>query len=183
MRENQITAAAKEQENNLPVGMEALSGIIAEVMKPVMQTIGEMLKSNTAALSQLAAAQTIQNDRLEALEKQMRLQTPISSKQVSFLNAAIKARARELLDKRGIEDGKAVTKLGNAIRKAILARYGIGNMREIPKHEYMVAMTQINMWNDALTVRDVTKEARERAGQAAGVDGKNEASCQMDQSS
>ena len=182
MRENQITVAA-EQENNLPVSMEALSGIIAEVMKPVMQAIGEALKSNSAALSQLAAAQTIQNDRLEALEKQMRLQTPISSKQVTYLNEAIRGRARELLDKRGIEDDKAATKLGSAIRKTILIRYGIGNMREIPKHEYMVAMTQINMWNDALTVRDVTKEARERAGQAAGMDDQNENARPMDQSS
>lgn len=48
------------------------------------------------------------------------------------------------------------------IRKAVLARYGIGNLREIPRHEYSVAMSQISLWNDVLAVRDVVKDARER---------------------
>ena len=144
---------------------EMIGQIITELMRPVMQTIGKMLENNTAALEQLSAAQSVQNDRLEALEKQIRLQTPVTSKQVTFLNDAIRQRARVLLDKKGIEDKKAVTKLGNAIRKAVLARYGIGNVREIPKHEYSVAMSQVEMWNDVLIVRDVAKEARERVEQ------------------
>lgn len=146
---------------------EMIGQIITELMRPVMQTIGKMLENNTAALEQLSAAQSVQNDRLEALEKQIRLQTPVTSKQVTFLNDAIRQRARVLLDKKGIEDKKAVTKLGNAIRKAVLARYGIGNVREIPKHEYSVAMSQVEMWNDVLIVRDVAKEARERVEQEA----------------
>ena len=149
------------------VAPEMIGQIITELMRPVMQTIGKMLENNTAALEQLSAAQSVQNDRLEALEKQIRLQTPVTSKQVTFLNDAIRQRARVLLDKKGIEDKKAVTKLGNAIRKAVLARYGIGNVREIPKHEYSVAMSQVEMWNDVLTVRDVAKEAREKVEQEA----------------
>ena len=149
------------------VAPEMIGQIITELMRPVMQTIGKMLENNTAALEQLSAAQSVQNDRLEALEKQIRLQTPVTSKQVTFLNDAIRQRARVLLDKKGIEDKKAVTKLGNAIRKAVLARYGIGNVREIPKHEYSVAMSQVEMWNDVLIVRDVAKEAREMVEQEA----------------
>lgn len=149
------------------VAPEMIGQIITELMRPVMQTIGKMLENNTAALEQLSAAQSVQNDRLEALEKQIRLQTPVTSKQVTFLNDAIRQRARVLLDKKGIEDKKAITKLGNAIRKAVLARYGIGNVREIPKHEYSVAMSQVEMWNDVLIVRDVAKEARERIEQEA----------------
>ena len=136
--------------------------IVAEVIKPVMKTMGKILENNTAALEQLSATQTIQNDRLEALEKQIRLQTPVTSKQVTYLNDTIRYKARELLDKRGIDDKKATTKLGNVIRKAVLSRYGIGNLREVPKHEYDVAMSQIFMWNDALAVRDVVKEAKIR---------------------
>ena len=156
---------------------DALGGIITELMRPIMQTFGKLLENNTAALEQLSAAQSVQNDRLEALEKQIRLQTPVSGKQVSYLNDAIRQKARELLDKRGIEDGKAVVKLGNAIRKAVLTRYGVSTLREIPKHEYNVALSQIGMWNDALAVRDVVKEARSRAEasehaeQPAGEDG------------
>ncbi len=156
-----------EDRGQIALTREALGGIIAEMMRPVMQTIGKMLENNTAALEQLSASQSVQNDRLEALEKQIRLQTPVSAKQASYLNDAIRRRGRELLDKRGIEDAKAVTKLGGRIRKAVLSRYGIGSLREIPRHEYPVAMQQIEIWNDALAVRDAVKEARSRAGDDA----------------
>lgn len=152
-----------EQTGQVPaVPIDSLGQIVAELMRPLMQTVGQLLENNTAALEQLSTAQSIQNDRLEALEKQIRLQTPVSSKQVTYLNDAIRSRSRELLDKREIDDKKAVTKLGNQIRKAVLSRYGISSLREIPKHEYNVAMSQIGMWNDALAVRDVVKDARSR---------------------
>ena len=156
----------------------ALSTAMTEIMRPMMQAIGKMLEKNVEAIERLSAAQTIQNDRLEALEKQIRLQTPVTAKQAQFLNDAIRAKARELLDKRGLADNKkAVTRLGNCIRKDVLARYGIAGLREIPRHEYQVAMNQIGMWSNALTLRDIAREAREyvqaveMAGQASGVDG------------
>ena len=142
---------------------EALGEIITELMRPVMQTIAKLLENNTAALEQLSASQAIQNDRLEGLEKQIRLQTPLTAKQASYLNDAIRSRARELLDKRGIDDRKAVLRLGNCIRKSVLARYGIASLREMPKHEYGVAMSQISMWNEALKVMDIVKEVKNRA--------------------
>ena len=139
-----------------------IGNIITEIMRPMVQAIGKLLENNTAALEQLSAAQSIQNDRLEALEKQIRLQTPVTGKQVTYLNDAIRSRARELLDKRDISDKKALTKLGNAIRQAVLSRYGVSGLREIPKHEYSVAMSQIGMWNEILTVRDIVQETRDR---------------------
>lgn len=163
------------EETALP---EGVGEIIAQALRPVMEAVGKLLENNTAALEQLSSAQSVQNDRLKALEMQIRLQTPVTGKQVSYINDAIRARARELLDKRQIDDAKATTKLGNAIRKAVLSRYGVSTLREVPKHEYNIALQQIGMWNDALTVRDVVKEARERAdempapaGRPAGVDG------------
>ena len=151
-----------EETTDIMVDPEMLSHVIKELMRPVVEAMGKMLENNTAALEQLSAAQSVQNDRLEALEKQIRLQTPVTSKQVTYLNAAIKQRARILLDKKDIDDSKATTKLGTAIRKAVLSRYGIATMREIPKHEYNVAMSQIEIWNDVLIVRDVAKEAKKR---------------------
>ena len=151
-----------QEEMDITINAEEIGTIITEMLRPVMQTIGKLLENNTAALEQLSAAQSVQNDRLAALEKQIRLQTPVTSKQVTYLNDAIRARSRELLDKKGIDDKKAVTKLGNQIRKAVLSRYGISGIREIPKHEYGVAMSQINMWNDVLAVRDVVRDTNNR---------------------
>ena len=170
-------------DNNLPVlnedmvyvSADTLANVVRELMLPVFQPIGKMLENNAAALEQLSASQSIQNDRLEALEKQIRLQTPVTSKQVSYLNESIRARARELLEKRGVEGRRYVTKLAGIIRRAVLARYGIGNMREIPRHEYNVAMSQIGIWNDALRVRDVVKEAR-----SSGVENDTERAKDLD---
>ena len=86
----------------------------------------------------------------------------MTPQQVKFLNDAIRARARELLDKRGVDDRKAVTKLSTAARKALLSRYGVAALHDIPKHEYSVAMNHVSTWNDMLAVRDIVKEVRER---------------------
>lgn len=163
----------KEQENTLLKEMEGNNGIlvdpnslgqiVAEIISPVMKTIGKLLENNTAALEQLSSAQSVQNDRLEALEKQIRLQTLVTSKQVYYLNDAIRMRARELLDKRSVGDKKAITKLGNLIRKSVLARYGVSSLRDVPKHEYNVALSQIGMWNDILSVRTVAAQFRNNA--------------------
>ena len=65
-----------------------------------------------------------------------------------------------IVAKYDVEDAKAVRKLGSAIRKAVLTRYGIGSLAELPKCEYTVAMSQIQMWNEMLRVRDCVREAR-----------------------
>ena len=142
---------------------QAIGLYITEIMRPLMETVSKLLENNTSALEQLSAAQTVQNDRLEALEKQIRLQTPVSGKQVSYMNDAIRERARNQLEKYGYsDDKKTVTKLCNVIRRAVLSRYGVSCLREIPKHEYTVAMSQIGMWSNALAVRDIVKEAKAR---------------------
>ena len=153
----------KEGNNGILVDPNSLGQIVAEIISPVMKTIGKLLENNTAALEQLSSAQSVQNDRLEALEKQIRLQTLVTSKQLYYLNDAIRMRARELLDKRSVGDKKAITKLGNLIRKSVLARYGVSSLRDVPKHEYNVALSQIGMWNDILSVRTVAAQFRNNA--------------------
>lgn len=140
--------------------------VIQQIMGPVMTEMSKLLRNNTEALNQLAAAQQIQADRLEAMERQIRLNTLVTPQQVKYINDGIRARARELLFKREVEDEKAVRRLGNMIRKSILSRYGIGAVHEIPKHEYSVTMNHIDTWNDMLCVRDVVKEARRREEEA-----------------
>ena len=153
----------KERNSGILVDPNSLGQIVAEIISPVMKTIGKLLENNTAALEQLSSAQSVQNDRLEALEKQIRLQTLVTSKQVYYLNDAIRMRARELLDKRSVGDKKAITKLGNLIRKSVLARYGVSSLRDVPKHEYNVALSQIGMWNDISSVRTVAAQFRNNA--------------------
>ena len=154
----------KRDEGLMVLDSNQIGQMITTMMEPVLNAIGVMLKNNTEAIDRIAATQTVMNDRMEALERQIRLNTPIDSRQERYLSTAMKDRARELLDNRGLADDRtAVKKVAAAIRKSVLLRYGIGTMREIPKHEYNVAMSQISMWADLLAVRDVVKEVRERA--------------------
>lgn len=141
----------------------ALGGMIREILSPVLASMAEFMAHNTEALEKLATQQKIQSDRMEALEKQIRLNTLLTPTQVRYIGDAVKTRAREILSKKQLEDDrKAVNALAAAIRKAILHRYGVAALHEIPKHEYSVVMQQISTWNDAITMMDITKAARRR---------------------
>ena len=162
-----MTDIVKREDALTPETAKVVSLVVRDMMAPIMETIGKMLEHNTQAMEQIAAAQQITSERIASLEKRVRLQTPLSKSQENCINGAIRARARDLLDPRGYsEDKKAVTKLCGIIRKSVLARYGVGSLREAPAYDYDVAMKQIAMWNDRIALRDVEKEARARENQA-----------------
>lgn len=140
----------------------ALGQIVEQMMRPVLETLAKFMQNNTEAMERLAQTQQVQADRLKAMEIQLRLQTPMTKQQVKYINDAIRAHGRALLDRRGVEDAAALRKLANCIRKSLLARYGVGAVNEIPRHEYSVAMQQIEIWNDVIAVRDVIREAKKR---------------------
>lgn len=145
-----------------PEQAEMIPAIIQQMMGPLVEAMGRMLENNTNALNQLASAQQIQADRLEALEKQIRLNTPVTRQQARYISTAMKEHALELLDKSSISDDKATRKLVSNIRKDVLSDYGVTVLEEIPKHEYSVAMHRIKTWNNMRMVRDVIREARKR---------------------
>ena len=149
---------------------EIVAQVIDQIMRPMLESMGTLLKNNTEAMEQIASSQDVIRNRLESLEKQVRLQTPVTDRQARYLADAARQKARELLDRKHIDDHKAVTKLAGVIKKSLLARYGTGSIREIPKCEYTVAMSHIDTWNNALTVLDIVREARERAEVSHGTE-------------
>ncbi len=151
------------KQNLTPDQVEIIRLTVGEIINPVFEAFAKILKNNTAALDQIAAAQQVQADRLEALEKQVRLNTPVTGTQATYINNAIRERSRVLLSKYGLEnDRRAVVRLGNAIRKSVLTRYGVGGVRDIPRHEYSVALSQISLWNQFLQIKDIAEEAKKR---------------------
>lgn len=142
-----------------------VANIMNTLMRPLLEDIGKMLKNNTEAMEQIAASQDSIRNRMEALEKQMRLQTPVTDRQAKYLADAARDKARELLDKKKITERKAINKLAGVIRKSVMARYGVGTLREIPRCEYSVAMSQIEIWNNVIAVMEIVREARERGGE------------------
>lgn len=160
---------ADPEQENAPIPAEGdvssllVANIMNQLMRPVLESIGKLLKNNTEAMEQIASSQDVIRNRMEALEKQVRLQTPVTDRQARFLADAARKKARELLDKKAIDDKKAITKLAGLIKKSVLFRYGISSLREVPRCEYTVAMSQIDTWNSALEVLDIVREARARA--------------------
>lgn len=143
---------------------QMLGTVVQQLMAPMMETMAKLLQQNMEALKELSQTQKMQSDRLEAMEKQLRLNTLVTPAQEGYLKAEIKRRAEELLEKKGCGgDKKGTQALVRAIKKAVLGRYGVSALREIPKHEYGVAMSQIATWNDQVAVLKIVKEARMRA--------------------
>jgi len=176
-REDGASAMTVEQ-------MQYVSTMMQQMLAPVMENIGKILERNNQAMERIAATQQMMSTRMSDLEKQVRLKTPLSRAQETYINNAIRARARELLESRGFdEDKKAVTKLGGAIRRSILERYGVNSLREAPAYDYETALDQVKFWNNPSVIREVAKEAQARADMAmetaeqpAGVDGDAEVS-------
>lgn len=160
----------------VPVENEArekgMRDMLQQILSPVFSALQQIMDHNNESFAQIAAAMTIQSDRMDALEKQIRLATPVTPGQVRYINNEIRHRARELLAKKedGYEDDtKAVAALGRLIRKSVLVRYGIVALNELPRCEYSVVISQIGLYNDALAVRDIIKEVKRRAEENSGT--------------
>lgn len=156
----------------------ALANVAAEMVRPLMEAVSRLLDGNADALRQISASIEAQNERMAALERVVKRRMPVTTTQVRYMNEAIRNRTHALLDGKDGIDGKAYTILARCIRRDVMVRCGIANLREMPEHEYGISMDQIRMWSDALVIRGVIREARDRveavladAEQAAGVDG------------
>lgn len=148
---------------------EALGQMLNAILSPIIHPLVEMLRNNTEAIQNIAAQQKVQSDRMEALERQMRLNTPVTSSQVRYINDAIRKRARELLSKSNLDtDAAAVKKLTAAIRKAVLTRQGTASMHDVPRHEYSVVIQQVETWNDFIVLLDITRGAK-KAAESRGI--------------
>lgn len=164
MENKELTKNSPQTVAVSPEVAQALALMVQQIIAPTMGTIGKLLEENMKALKDLSQTQKLQSERMEAIEKQLRLNTLVTATQERYLKGEIKKRAEELLAKKGLEDDrKAATALGGSIRKAVLSRYGAGQLREIPRHEYSVAMSQIGSWNDQVELLKITKAARKRA--------------------
>lgn len=149
------------------IPVQQLSQAVQGMIAPVFEQFGAILERTNQAIERIAASNAMMNARITELEKQVRLQKPVSRSQENYINEAIRKRARELLDAKGCaDDRKAVTKLGSAIRKAVLSRHGAGSLRDVPAYDYETTLEQVGGWNDFMAVRDVAREAMKRAEEA-----------------
>ena len=98
------------------------------------------------ALQGMALLLRSTNERMAALEAEVRRLTKVTPSQASALNAAMRERATAVCQMhRAAGCEKAAL---SAIRRDVKRLCGISNTRELPRGDYTVAMKQIQMWDD-----------------------------------
>jgi hypothetical protein len=127
----------------------------------------QQLQAATAALSQMqqlmlgmADAIRAANTRMEKMERQLELLTPITGAQERALRAEIRRRAEALSGLYRLPDGSR-TAIAAAIRAGLKGEAGVRAMRELPRIEYSVLLERVALWDDYDTMRAIRKRARD----------------------
>lgn len=147
-------------EKSMPQTEDKQMQAITEMIKPFFAMMTDIVTRNTEALEKLAAQQKIQSDRLEALERANRLNTPVTPAQVKYIKQTMRDRARELLSAKGCTGNSGTNKVIRAIRTKLLIQFGVGTVNEIPRCEYNAAIDHIGMWNDRMLIMEVARNER-----------------------
>lgn len=137
---------SEQRENTGMVPAQDAGGALAmvqTVMEGFVGQITRVLENNSRAMEQCAQAVNGVNERMNELEKQMRVNTPLTHAMANYLTKAIRDRARELAATNAPEYPKAPAAVGREIRKALFTHYGVSDMRSIPRHAYDVAMERV----------------------------------------
>lgn len=128
--------------------------LAGEQAQQMMQAVAQMARG----INDLALMLRTTNERMDALEKEVRRLTKVTPAQAKAVNTAIKDRAAQLCDTHHA-DGceKAV---GAAIRKSLKLGCGVSSIRELPHSDYALAMQRVEMWDDYRLIRDIRNKAR-----------------------
>jgi len=124
-----------------------------------MERMMGLLENNNKVMETCASAVNSMNGRMESIEKQIRLNTPLTPAMASYLTGAIRAKAKEIADKHAGGNTRARTIIAREIRKELFVQYGVSDMRSIPRHEYEVAMERVGMMRWTLKLSDTVKAA------------------------
>lgn len=114
-------------------------------------------------INDLALMLKVTNDRMDALEKEVRRLTKVTPAQATAINQAIKQRASELCQQRRAEGCERL--ISGAIRKSLKLGCGIGNVRELPRGDFALAMQRIQAWDDYRLIRDIKAKEAAKHGQ------------------
>ena len=110
------------------------------------------------ALTGMAMLLRNTNERMAALEMEVKRLTKVTPAQANDINDRMRKRAMELCRQHRIQGSeKAVTA---AIRKDVKRLMGIGTARELPRGDYQETLKLIEGWDDFDVILRLKKEAR-----------------------
>lgn len=110
------------------------------------------------ALTGMAMLLRNTNERMAALEQEVKRLTKVTPAQANDINDRMRKRASALCRQHRISGSeKAVT---GAIRKDVKRLMGIGTARELPRGDYQEVLRLIEGWDDFDVILKIKREAR-----------------------
>lgn len=130
----------------------------------LMPDVAAMLQANTeqlgAYLVQMAQMMMRMRERLDELEKKQKAVT-VTHDEVKAIQLLIRLRSDEYCEKYALEDPKDAAKIRAAIKKAILTRYGIKDLHDVPAIARQAVEALISRWADIKMVYRIRESHRE----------------------
>ena len=130
---------------------------------PVPMETAVILQQNTeqmgAYLVQMAQMMMQLQGRLDELEEKQKAVT-VTHDEVKAIQLLIRLRADEYCEKYGLEDAKDAVKIRAAIKKAILVRYGIKDLHDVPAIARQAVEALISRWADIKLVYRIREKHR-----------------------
>ena len=130
---------------------------------PVPMETAVMLQQNTeqlgAYLVQMAQMMLRLQGRLDELEEKQKAVT-VTHDDVKGIQQLIRLRADEYCEKYGLTDSKDAAKIRAAIKKAILVRYGIKDLHDVPAIARQAVEALISRWADIKLVYRIREKHR-----------------------
>lgn len=123
---------------------------IQEMANSMMQTISAL-----GDVRDIANLLRITNERIKALEDEVKRLTKVTPAQASALNRLIREHAALICEKHRATGCEKM--IGTAIRKAIKNTCGISSIRELPRCDYSVAIRQVEIWDDYRQVLEIKR--------------------------
>ena len=117
----------------------------------LMPDVAATLQQNTeqlgAYLVQMAGIMMRMQNRLDELEEKQRLVT-LSHEEVKAVQLLIRNRAFEYCEKYGIQEAGCRRTIASGIKKAVLQRYGVKDLHDVPAIARQAVESQISRWAD-----------------------------------
>ena len=130
--------------------MTITGGAVATTVESAMMAA---LEEQRQGMLNLALMLRETNERMKALEDEVRRLTKVTAAQASEINGAIRQRAAEVC-RIHHADGRE-KEAAAAIRKAMKKTCGTGTVRELPRCDYPVALKLVKLWDDYRIMQEI----------------------------
>lgn len=133
----------------------------------VLPETAQAIKQNTeqlgAYLVQMGQIMLQMQTRLDELEEKQRLVT-LSHEDVKAVQVLIRNRTMEYCEKYELEDPGSRRMISGAIKKAVLKRYGVKDLHDVPAIARQAVESQISKWADIRLAMKCREKSRTAGG-------------------